>query len=144
VNEERILVVVPQLNLDGATRTVGDLVFTTRQVFLAKTAGNADLARAFGTIRAPTSTQRSRNASQQLQAQPLDKILARADRRTRFAYRELQGITVKVGVLFSSPAVRLIPRHGKRLKLWGKWAALEHLASKIPFLAGAGVPISLS
>ena len=47
-DEERILVVVPQLNLDGITRTVGDLVFTTRRVFLSRTAGNADLAQPFG------------------------------------------------------------------------------------------------
>jgi hypothetical protein len=144
VKEERILVVVPQLNLDGASRPIGDLVFTTRQIFLARTAGNADLARAFDTTKPSTAAQRSRSASQHLRAQPLDTILARADRHTRFTYRELQGITVKLGGLFSSPAVRVIPRHGKSVKLLGKWAALEHLASKVPFLVDAGVPISLS
>jgi hypothetical protein len=144
VSEERIIVVVPQLNLDGVTRTVGDLVFTTRQVFIARTAGSADLARAFDVIGGAAAAQRSRDAFQQLPAQPLDAILAAADPRTRFEYRELQSITVKLGGLFSSSTVRLIPRHGRRLKLSGKRAAIEHLASAVPFLAGAGAPISLS
>jgi len=144
VNEERIVVVVPQLRLDGVTRTVGDLVFTTRQVFLVKTAGNSDPTQAFGIIRAAAAAQRSTNTSQRLLAQPLDAILAAADPRTRFEYRELQGITVKLGGLFSSPTVRLIPHHGGRLKLRGKRAAIERLASAVPFLAGSGAPISLA
>jgi hypothetical protein len=144
VDDERILVLVPQLNLDGVTRTVGDLVFTTRRVFLANTAGNADLAQAFGVIGAALASQSSRTASQQLQAQPLEKILAAADPRTRFEYPELQGITVTLGSFFSTPAVRFVPREGKRIKLWGKRPALEHLASAVPFLVSAGAPISLS
>ena len=109
MDEERILVLVPQLNLDGVTRTVGDLVFTSRRVFLARTAGNADLAQVFGIIGAALASQSSRTASQQLQAQPLDKILAAADPRVRFEYRELQGISVKLGGFFSTPAVRFVP-----------------------------------
>lgn len=136
--------VVPQLELDGVTRTVGDLVFTTRQVFLVKTAGNAEPTQASGTIRAAAAAQRSTNTSQRLLAQPLDAILTAADPRTRFEYRELQGITVKLGGLLSSPTVRLIPHHGKRLELSGKRAAIERLASAVPFLAGAGAPISLT
>jgi hypothetical protein len=142
VNEESVLLVVPRLSLDGDSRTVGDLVFTTRQVFLAKTAGNAD-ARAFGIIEA-AAAQRSRNSSQQLQARPLEAILAMADPSTRFEYRELQSITVKLGGLFSSPAVRLIPYHGRRLKLSGKRSTLVHLATAVPLLARVGAPISLS
>ena len=144
VNDEHILVLVPQLNLDGITRTVGDLVFTNRRVFLAKTAGNTDLAQAFGLVGAMVAAIDSRNASQQLQAQPLEKILAAADPRTLFEYPELHGITVTLGGLFSTPAVRFAPRQGKRIKLWGKRRALEHLASAIPLLTGAGAPISLS
>lgn len=144
VNEERIVVVVPQLNLDGVTRTVGDLVFTTRQVFLARTAGGADPPLAFGIIRAAAASQRSKDASQRLQAQPLDTILAAADPRTRFEYRELEDITIKLGGFLSSPTVRLIPHHGKRLKLSGTRAAFERLASAVPFLAGLGAPISLA
>jgi hypothetical protein len=143
VNEERILVVVPRLYLDGVTRTVGDLYFTTRQVFLAKRAGNADTSRSFGVVGAAAAAQRRRKTSRP-QARPLDTILARADPRTRFEYRELKSITVKLGGLFSSPTVRFIPHHGKRLKLSGKQSALEHLASAIPLLAGVGAPISLS
>ena len=108
MREESVLLVVPRLSLDEVTRTVGDLVFTTRQVFLAKTAGNAD-ARAFGIIEAAARAQRSRNASRQPQARPLDTILAMADPRTQFEYRELQSITVNLGGLFSSPGVRLHP-----------------------------------
>ena len=37
--------VVPRVTLDGVTRTVGDLVFTNRQVFLARRMGRADSAR---------------------------------------------------------------------------------------------------
>lgn len=144
MNEERIIVVVPQLNLDGAPRTVGDLVFTTRQVFLARRAGSADLARAFDVIGGSPAARRSRKSSQRLRVQSLDRILAAADRRTRFEYRELESITVNVGGLFSSPSVRFVPRHGRRLKLLGKRAALEHLASAVPFLVGSGAPISLS
>lgn len=142
MNEERVIVVVPQLNLDGAPRTVGDLVFTTRQVFLARRAGSADPARAFdgGVAAAP----RSRKSSQRLRAQSLDRILAVADRRTRFEYRELESITVNVGGFFSSPSIRFIPHHGRRLKLLGKRAALELLAAAVPALAGAGAPIFLS
>ena len=95
MSEEGVLLVVPRLSLDGDSRTVGDLVFTTRQVFLAKTAGNA-VTRAFGIIdAAAAAAQRSRDSSQQLQARPLETILAMADPRTRFEYRELQSITVK-------------------------------------------------
>jgi len=139
VSEEGVLLVVPRLSLDGDSRTVGDLVFTTRQVFLAKTAGNA-VARAFGIIDAAAAAARS----QQPQARPLETILAMADPRTRFEYRELQSITVKLGGLFSSPAVRLIPHHGRRLKLSGKRSALVHLATAVPLLARVGAPISLS
>ena len=144
MNEERVIVVVPQLNLDGAPRTVGDLVFTTRQVFLARRTGGADLSRAFDLTGSAPAAPRSRKSSQRLRAQSLDRILAAADRRTRFEYRELESITVNVGGLFSSPSVKFIPHHGRRLKLLGKRAALEHLASAVPTLAGAGAPISLS
>ena len=144
MDDERILVLVPQLNLDGLTRTVGDLVFTNRRVFLAKTAGNADLAQAFGIIGAALAGQSSRAASQQLEAQPLDTILAAADPRTRFEYRDLHSIAATLGGMFSTPAVRLVPREGKRIKLWGKRPALEHLVAAVPFLAGAGVPIAVS
>jgi len=139
VSEEGVLLVVPRLSLDGDSRTVGDLVFTTRQVFLAKTAGNA-VARAFGIIDAAAAAA----PSQQLQARPLETILAMADSRTRFEYRELQSITVKLGGLFSSPAVRLIPYHGRRLKLSGKRSTLVHLATAVPLLTRVGAPISLS
>ena len=144
MNEERVIVVVPQLNLDGAPRTVGDLVFTTRQVFLARRAGSADLARAFDLAGGVPAAPRSRKSSQRLRAQSLDRILAAADRRTRFEYRELESITVNVGGLFSSPSIRFIPHHGRRLKLLGKRAALELLAAAVPALADAGAPISLS
>ena len=144
MNEERVIVVVPRVNLDGAPRTVGDLVFTTRQVFLARRTGGAELARAFDLTGAAPAAPRARKSSHRLRAQSLDKILAAADRRTRFEYRELESITVNVGGLFSSPSVRLIPRHGKRVKLLGKRAALEILASSIPDLVGAGAPISLT
>jgi hypothetical protein len=140
VNEESVLLVVPRLSLDDV---IGDLVFTTRQVFLARTAGSPH-ARAFGIIEAAEAAQRGRNASQQLQARPLETILAMADRRTRFEYRELRSITVKLGGLFSSPGVKLIPHHGRRIKLSGKHSALIHLASAVPRLAGVGAPISLS
>ena len=139
MSEEGVLLVVPRLSLDGDSRTVGDLVFTTRQVFLAKTAGNA-VARAFGIIDAAAAAA----PSQQPQARPLETILAMADPRTRFEYRELQSITVKLGGLFSSPAVRLIPYHGRRLKLSGKRSTLVHLATAVPLLARVGAPISLS
>jgi hypothetical protein len=144
VNEERIVAVVPQLNLDGAPRTVGDLVFTTRQVFLARRTGTADLARAFDATGGAPAAPRSRKSSQRLRAQSLDRILAAADRRTRFEYRELESITVNIGGLFSSPSVRFTPHHGRRVKLSGKRAALELLASAVPLLAAAGAPISLS
>ncbi len=144
MKEERVIVVVPRLNLDGAPRSVGDLVFTTRQVFLAKRTGGAELERAFDLTGGDPAAPRSRKSSTRLRAQSLDKILAAADRRTRFEYRELESIVVKVGGLFSSPSVRLIPRHGKRVKLLGKRAALELLASAIPDLTGAGAPISLT
>ena len=144
MNEERVIVVVPQLNLDGAPRTVGDLVFTTRQVFLARRTGSADLARAFDLTGGDPAAPRSRKSSQRLRAQSLDRILAAADRRTRFEYRELESITVNVGGLFSSPSVRLVPHHGGRLKLSGKRAALELLASAVPALEKAGAPISLT
>ncbi len=144
MNEERVIVVVPQLNLDGAPRTVGDLVFTTRQVFLARRAGSADLARAFDLTGGVPAAPRSRKSSQRLRAQSLDRILAAADRRTRFEYRELESITVNVGGLFSSPSVRFVPHHGGRLKLLGKRAALELLAAAVPALEKAGAPISLS
>lgn len=143
MNEERILLVVPRLSLDGAIPTVGDLIFTNRQVFLVRRAGNADLTRSFGKVAATEAGRRSRKVSRP-QARPLDTILATADPRTRFEYRELQSITVRVGGLFSSPSVRFIPRHGRRLKFSGKSAALELLASAVPLLAGAGAPMSLS
>lgn len=142
--EERVIVVVPQLNLDGTPHTVGDLVFTTRQVFLARRTRGADLQRAFDLTGGVPTVPRSRKSSQRLRAQSLDKILAAADRRTRFEYRELESIIVNVGGLFSSPSVRFVPHHGRRLRLSGKRAALEHLASAVPALAGAGAPISLS
>lgn len=143
MKEESVLLVVPRLSLDGVTRTVGDLVFTTRQVFLARTARNAD-ARAFGVIEAAARAQRKRDESQQPKARSLDFILAMADPRTQFEYRELQSITVKLGGLFSSPGVRLIPHHGRRLRLSGKYSALVQLASAVPRLARVGAPISLS
>lgn len=135
---------VPQLNLDGTPGAVGDLVFTTRQVFLARRTGRAELARAFDLAGSDPAAPRRRKSSQRIRAQSLDKILAAADRRTRFEYRELESIVVNVGGLFSSPSVRLIPHHGRRVKLSGKRAALELLASDVPALAGAGAPISLT
>lgn len=63
--------------------------------------------------------------------------------RTLFEYQQLQGITVKPGGLFSTPAVRLIPCQGKRIKLCGKRKALMQLASSVPLLKGSGAPLSL-
>ena len=136
--------VVPQVDLEGGTRTVGDLVFTNRQVFLARAVGSADPKPAFGVVRAAAESQRSVNASQRLKAQSLEAIVRAADPRTRFEYRELEAIIVKLGGFFSPPAVRFIPRHGKRLKLVGSKAAFERLAAAVPVLAGAGAPISLT
>lgn len=144
MNEERIVVVVPQLSLDGATRTVGDLVFTTRQVFMARTAGGIDPPPTVGVVGAAAASQRSRNASQRHQAEPLETILAAADPRTRFEYRELEDITVKLGGLVSSNTVRLVPHHGKTLKFSGTRAAFERLAAAVPILAGVGAPVSLT
>ena len=144
MKEEGVLLVVPRLSLDGESRTVGDLVFTTRQVFLANTADNA-VARAFGIIEAAeAAAQRSRDSSQQLEVRSLKKLLAMADPRTRFEYRELQSIRVKLGRLFLPSAVRLIPHHGRRLKFSGKRSILVHLATAVPRLARVGAPISLS
>jgi hypothetical protein len=140
VSEESVLLVVPRLSLDEVT---GDLVFTTRQVFLARTADNPD-ARVFGVIEAAARAQSARNASREIQARPLEMILAMADRRTRFEYRELRSITVNLGGLFSSPGVRFIPHHGRRIKLSGMHSALTHLASAVPRLARVGAPISLT
>jgi hypothetical protein len=144
VNEERILVVVPEVVLDGGTRAAGDLVFTSRQVFLVRAAVNSEAAHVSRVVGAAAAAQRSMNASQQLRAQSLEAILASADPHTRFEYRELQSIGVRLGGLFSSPAVSLVPRHGGSLKFRGRRAALEHLASAVPFLVGAGAPISVS
>jgi len=130
-------VVVPHLSLGGTASTVGDLVFTTRQVFLALRARNADPPRA-------EAARRRGKSSQRLRARSLEAILAAADRRTHFEYRELESITVDVGHLFFSPSVRLIPHHGRRVKLTGKRAAMKLLASAVPSLAAAGAPIALS
>jgi len=143
VSEERILVVVPHLNLGGTTHTVGDLVFTTRQVFMALRARSADPLRAEAPGGAVDARRRGKS-SQRLRARSLEAILAAADRRTRFEYRELESITVDVGHLFFSPSVRLIPHHGRRVKLTGKRVALKLLASAVPALAAAGAPIALS
>ena len=139
-----MLIVVPRLNLDVAPRTVGDLVFTTRQVFLARRTGGADLGRTFDLTGGDPTAPRSRKSSSRLRAQSLDRILTAADRRTRFEYRELESITVNVGGLFSSPGVKFVPHHGKSVKLVGKRAAVEHLASAVSSLADAGAPISVS
>jgi hypothetical protein len=144
VKEERIVVVVPQVDLEGGTRTVGDLFFTNRQVFLARPIGGADPKPALGVVRAAAESQRSMNASQHLKSRPLDAIVAAADPRTRFEYRELEAIIVKLGGLFSPPGVKFIPHHGKRLKLVGSRAAFERLAAAVPLLAGMGAPISLT
>ena len=136
--------VVPQVDFDGGTRTVGDLVFTTRQVFLARAVGSAEAKPAFGVVHAAAESQRSANASQRLKAQPLEAIVAAADPRTRFEYRELEAIIVKLGGFFSPPGVMFIPHHGKRLKLVGSRAAFERLASAVPLLARVGAPISLT
>ncbi len=136
--------VVPEVDLEGGTRTIGDLVFTTRQVFLARAIGGAVPKPAFDVVRAAAESQRTVNASQRLKAQPIDAIIAAADPRTRFEYRELEAIIVKLGGLFSPPGVRFIPRHGRRLKLVGSRAAFERLAAAVPFLAGVGAPISLA
>ena len=145
MNEERVIVVVPRLNLDGAPRTVGDLVFTTRQVFLARRTGGAELARAFdltggrpGRAAQPGSLPRAfaRSLSTRFSA-------PRTDARVS-SIASSRALPSRSAVSFSSPSVRLIPRHGKRVKLLGKRAALELLASSIPDLVGAGAPISLT
>ena len=137
--------VVPQVDLEAGTRTVGDLVFTTRQVFLARAIGGARPKPARGgVISAAAESQRSMNASQHLRVQSIDAMVAAADPRTRFDYRELEAIVVKLGGFFSPPGVRFIPHHGKQLKLVGSRAAFERLAAAVPFLAGVGAPISLA
>ena len=141
MKEESVLLMVPGLTLDGDTRAVGDLVFTTRQVFLARRVGDAGPS--VPHPRTPAAP-RSRSATKHPRTRPLETILATADRRTRFEYRELESIVVNVGGLFSSPGVRLTPHHGRRIKLSGKRSALVLLASAIDPLAGAGAPISLS
>ena len=144
MKDEQIVVVVPQVDLEGGTRTAGDLVFTTRQVFLARTIGSAGPKGAFSVVRAAAELQRSANASQRLRTQPLQALVAAADPRTRFEYRELEAIIVKLGGFFTPPGVTFIPRHGKRLLLVGSKAAFERLASAVPSLVRVGAPVSLA
>ena len=144
MKDEKIVTVAPQFNLDGVTRTVGDLVFTTSQVVFAKTAGNADLfGVAFGAIGAGIAVVSSRKVSEALQAQPLDTVIAASEPRHRFDYQSLESIEVKPRRLLSSIVV-VRPREGKRRKFWGKRTNLLKLVEAAPQLAALGAPIHVA
>ena len=143
MSEERVIVVVPQLVLVGASRVVGDLVFTSKQVFLART-GSVDLAEATGSIGPAVAALLKKETSQKFRNQPLGRTLTAADSRTRFEYRELERIVVRPGGFFRSPTVRLIPHHGRNLRFRGERGSLATLAAAAPLLAGAGAPVFLS
>jgi len=141
MRDETIIAVAPQFNLDGVTRTVGDLVFTSQRVVFAKTAGKTDVAGAvFGAIGAWVAGAESREASKTLLAQPLSTVVAASDPRHRYDYQSLTSIEIKPRRLFSSVVV-LRPREGKRRKFWGKRADLVKLVDATPQLAGLGAPI---
>jgi hypothetical protein len=144
MKDEVIVAVAPQFNLDGVTRTVGDLVFTSSQVLFAKTAGNADvLGLAFGAIGAAIAAASSREASEALQAQPLDRLIAASEPRHRFDYHSLESIELKPRRFFSSVVV-VRPREGKRRKFWGKRKNLLKLVENAPQLAALGAPIHVA
>jgi hypothetical protein len=139
--DEKVVAVATQFNLDGVTRTVGDLVFTTRRVIFAKTAGNTDVVfHLFGAIGALISARRSRKASAELRGATVEDLVVSA--REMHDYSTLERVQVKPRALFSS-VIRLHPRGGKRRKFWGKKKDLADLLTKIDELAASGAPIEL-
>lgn len=144
MTEESIVAVAPQFNLDEFTRTLGDLVFTTRQVVFVKTAGMTDVIGAvFGGIGAGFAAAASRKSSETLQAQPFDKLIAASDPKHRFDYQAIASIVVKPRRFFSSVVI-IRPREGKRHKFWGKRANLLKVVELTSQLAVLGAPIQVT
>lgn len=139
MNEE-ILAVAPQFSLDGISRSVGDLVFTTHRVFFAKTVGKLDVISLLGIATREVVQHRSRKISSALQQSSFEEILAASDSKNRWEYTDLERIKVKRR-LFAKSVILLYPRQGKKRKFWGTRKNITQLAASIGVLASAGAPL---
>ena len=144
MGEERLLSISPQINLDGISRTVGHLAFTTRRVFMAKISDYADLPTAlFGPLGGVIAAQQVNTASRQIQDKPLETLLASSHPKVRFDYSELETIQLKLS-RFVAPTFTLVPHQGKRFMLWGKRPDFDKWVSAVSDLVASGVPLSVS
>lgn len=140
---ERIVTVVRQVNLDGVTRTRGDLVFTTGRVLFLKTAGKLDVIESvFGIAGSLVAGGSSRRASEELGKLPVEQLLASPAKVAEYSFVDLEEIRVKERRLRRSLVI-LRPRSGKRRKYWGKRRALAGLVAAAEELTALGGPVRL-
>ena len=138
---EEVVATVTQFNLDGISRTVGDLLFTTERVLFSQTGGKTDVIQfLFGFIGSAIAASSSRKASVALRDRPVDEVAAEA--REVHNYIDLERVTIKPRSITSSVVI-LQPRMGKRRKFWGKRKELQGLLSVVDRLSETGLQISV-
>ncbi len=138
---EEIISIVPQFNLDGLTRTTGDLFFTNKRIIFVKTAGKSDVTRAiFGMIGGAVVQSQSAGISKKLRNMPLDQLLASPYDKTIFAYTELKSMAIQPKRLLASRLI-LILRNGKKKSFWGKRRDLVPLLNAVNMLRVVGAPL---
>ena len=139
---EELVAAVPQFNLDGISRTVGDLFFTTERLIFSQTGGKTDLIQfVFGFIGSAIAARKSREASAALRHRPVQELAAGA--REIYNFVDLEKVIVKPRNLRSSVVI-LVPRMGKRRKFWGKRKELQELLSAIDRLSATGLQIDVA
>jgi hypothetical protein len=136
---EELVATVTQFNLDGVTRTVGDLRFTTERVMFSRTGGKTDIIEVFfGFIALAVAANKSRKTSEALRNRPLEELAAEA--QEIYSYVDLEKVIVKPRTLISSSII-LKPRVGKRKKFWGKRKELQEFLLTINRLSATGLQI---
>ena len=139
---ERILAVASQFNLDGITRTRGDLIFTTSRIIFVKTVGSVDLTESvFGFLGRLIASSRSRRISDELSQRPLEQLLTSPAKVADHRYVELERITIKARGVRRSVVI-VYPRNGRGRKYWGKRKDLLQMLEAIPEVRTHGAPVS--
>jgi hypothetical protein len=137
---ERILAVAPQLNLDGISRSAGDLVFTSHRVFFVKTTGKLDVVSLLGIAAREVAQHRSRKASRALQESSIEDVIAASDPDNRWEYGALDRIKVKRRRIAKS-VILIYPQEGKKRKFWGSRKNVTQVEASMGVLASAGAPV---
>ena len=140
---EKVLAIAKQFNLDGFSRSLGDLIFTSKRVIFVKSVGGMDIwPHLFGMIATAVAKAEATKVSNAIQKTPLDELLGSSHEKTFFPYVELSALRICPSRLFSSKVI-LQRQDGSKTKFWGKRRDLLAVIDVAAHLKSHGAPVEV-